>query len=300
MVFPGIWQQARTENYLTARATVLECRVIETQGDDSTSYRPYFRYQYEVGGQTHINDRYRGGPNISAGRKWAREEVDAHPVGSNLEIWYSPDNPAESVVEKGLTGMDLFLPMFLTPFNLIGLALMLGPLVGSRRSDPGGVPLVREGLGWRARMKYSHPVVSALVTLGAASFFGVFIVGFASLMHPSLLTMQIAWAVAAGLSLRAGYRAMVENRTGAGDLRVEPGRLEFSSEGQRIACRADEVGDVLLRREEKRDSDGDLSYRYAVDVHLQSGVSHSLRVWNSEEEAQEFVDWLKGHLQLGA
>ena len=296
-IFPGLWKQIRAGSYQRAEATVLESRVIESKGDDSTSYRPYFRYQYRVDGITQVSDRYRYAMPMSGGPGPAHAAVEAQPVGSKLEVWYDPGSPAESVVDKQLSGLDLFLPMFMTPFNIIGFGLLLAPLWGRRSPGPGGVPVVREGLGWRARLQYSHPLLSVLGSLGALTFAGVFVVGFGTMMHPGLLIMQAAWAFILATSIWAGYKTAVSNRVGSGDLRIEPGRLEFKSGSQRISCGFSEVSEVAVRREEKRDSEGDISYAYEVDVHLQSGESHSLKVWNDESQARDFADWLKGHLQ---
>lgn len=293
---PNLWKQAQTSHYLRAEATVLECRVIEEKGDDSTSYQPYFRYQYQVGNRILVNDKYRRGIKFSTGQRAADTEVNEHPVGSKLEVWYSPEDPTDSVVQKGLTGADLFIPMFMTPFNLIGLVFVLAPVLATRRGGPGGVPLVREGLGWRARLQYTHPAVSALMSLGACTFLAVFIVAFGSGMNPSLQVMQVTWSIVLLISLKVGYKTLLQNRQGANDLRVEPGRLEFSSGGQRIHCLSGDVREVAVRREEKKDSDGDITYTYEVDLHLHSGSRHPLKLWNDESQAQEFADWLRARL----
>lgn len=294
--FSGLSKQLGASRFVPTEATVVESRVVEHEGDDSTSYEPYLLYRYRVGGQDFQSDQHRRGMAFNGGRSDAQDMVDSHPVGSKLQIWYSPETPAQAVIEKNLSGMDLFFPMFLTPFNVVGLVLIMAPYLNSRRSGPGGVPVVREGLGWRARLKYTSPLGSVLGWLGALTFGGVFVVGLGSMMHPSLLLMQAAWTFVIGASLRGGFKSWQSNRAGAEDLRVQPGRVEFSCQGQPVSFSSADVREISIRREEKRDSDGDKTYSYEIDLHLQSGATYPLHSWTDEADANEFAEWLRGHV----
>lgn len=296
MALSGIYRQARAAHYVPAQATVLDARVIEKKGDESTSYEPYLQYRFSAGGRNFTGDRYRYGLHESK-RRQARALVNAHPVGSQLEIWYSPEDPNESVVDNQLCGRDAFMVMFLMPFNTIGLGLLLGPLL-MRRNGPGGVPVVREGMGWRVRLKYTHPLVAAFTSLGCLSFVAIFLVGLSSSMNPGMDTMRLTWMMVAGLSGWAAFKAAQSNRIGAGDLRIEPGRIEYSSGGQQESRPISEIAAIETNKIEKRDSDGDATYTYEVVLQLHSGESHPLHVWSSESQARTFADWLKNHLSL--
>ncbi len=296
MALSGIYQQARATHFTAAQATVLQSRVIEKEGDESTTYRPYLEYRFEAGGQTYTGDRYRYGLPVN-GLRTARRIVKAHPVGSQLEIWYAPENPNHSVVNNQLNGQDAFMVMFLVPFNAIGLGFLFGPLL-MRRNGPGGVLVVREGMGWRARLKYTHPLAAAFTSLGCLSFVTIFVVGISSSMSPSLETMKLAWMTVAGLAGWAAFQAAQSNRLGAGDLRIEPGRVEYSSGNQRESRPLSEIESVEIVTHEKRDSDGDVTYRYEVQLRLKSGENHPLHEWNSEPQARAFADWLRKHLSL--
>lgn len=294
--FSGIYRQARAAYYTSAQSTVLEARVVEKKGDDSTSYEPYLQYRFSAGGKTWTGDRYRYGMHDSKLRP-AQAIVTAHPVGSQLEIFYSPEDPSESVVDNQLSGRDTFIVMFLMPFNAIGLGFLLGPLM-MRRNGPGGVPVVREGMGWRVRLKYTHPLAAAVASLGCLSFVAIFLVGLSSSMNPSMETMRLTWMMVAGLSGWAAFKAAQSNRIGAGDLRIEPGRIEYCSGGQRESRPISEITAVEINKLEKRDSDGDATYTFEVVLRLHSGDSHPLHVWSSESQACAFADWLKPHLSL--
>ncbi len=290
LVFTGIYQQARAGHYISAQATVIDSRVVEKKGDDSTSYEPYLQYRFSAGGKDFSSDRYRYGMHDSSRRR-SRAIVEAHPVGSQLEIWYAPEDPEQSVVDNQLTGQDAFMVMFLMPFNTIGLGFLFSPLL-MRRNGPGGVPVVREGMGWRVRLKYTHPLVAGFVSLGCLSFAAIFLVGFSSSMNPSLETMRLAWMAVGGLSGWAALNAAQSNRIGASDMRIEPGRVEYSYGSQRESRPISEIAAVEVKKIEKRDSDGDTTCTYEVELRLLSGESHGLHVWSGESQARAFADWL--------
>ncbi|MBN9419925.1 hypothetical protein ABS71_17155 [bacterium SCN 62-11] len=296
MAFSGIYRQARAGSYQSARATVLESRVIEKRGDDSTSYQPYLRYRFEAGGSSYTGERYRYGLPES-NRKLARAIVQAHPVGSTMEVYYAPENPSESVVDPQLSGRDGFVVLFLMPFNAIGLGFLLAPWI-MRRNGPGGVVVVREGMGWRARLKYTHPLVAAGASLGCFSFVAIFLVGITSSMNPSAATMKLTWMTVAGLSGWAALKAAQSNRLGAGDLRIEPGRIEYSHGSQRESRPVGDIQAVEVKRLEKRDSDGDVTYHYEVELVLHNNEHHGLHTWTSEAGARAFADWLRQRLDM--
>lgn len=295
-VFSGIVQQTRAGHYTAVQATILESRVVESKGDDSTSYRPYLKYQFEAGGKSYTADRYRYGMTEN-GRRAARDIVKAHPPGSGLQVWYSPEDPNEAVVDNQLAGRDVFAVMFLMPFNAIGLGFLIYPWL-MRRNGPGGIVVVREGMGWRARLKYTHPLAAAFTSLGCLSFLAIFVIGFSSSMNPSLETMRLAWLTVGFLSGWSAFQAAQSNRLGAGDLRIEPGRVEYASGGQRQSRPISEIESVEIKRNERRDSDGDTNYRYEVELHLGSGERHPLHEWASDTQARAFADWLRTHLSL--
>ena len=68
-----------------------------------TTYRPTIVYQYHVNGQLYENDRIRfgaiGGSDISETRRF----VVRNPVGKQVTVYYSDNDPSNSVLLKGVT-----------------------------------------------------------------------------------------------------------------------------------------------------------------------------------------------------
>jgi len=85
-------------------------------------------YHYKVNGQTYEGNRFRYNNELitghiagtlSADSIWARNIVEHYTVGSIIQVFYDPINPAESLLSPGINGND-FLTIFspILPFNL--------------------------------------------------------------------------------------------------------------------------------------------------------------------------------------
>jgi hypothetical protein len=70
----------------------------------STSYDPKVLYEYDVDGKTFQGQTIRVGDSFfrvsAGGSSEAQKVVDRYPEGSEVYVYYNPDNPAESALEK--------------------------------------------------------------------------------------------------------------------------------------------------------------------------------------------------------
>jgi hypothetical protein len=90
-------------------------------GRQQTAYDADVRYHYEVGGQTYEGKRFRYTHLSSAA--WAQNVVTTHPVGSQTQVFYNPNDPQDSLLSPGFERGDFYCALILTPFNLIMLFL---------------------------------------------------------------------------------------------------------------------------------------------------------------------------------
>jgi len=84
---------------------VLESRVVTSTSTDEDStmemYKPYVKYEYQVGGVGYTNDKVKVGMAISSSNaKPAQEVVARHSVGSPVKVYFNPANPEDSVLEQ--------------------------------------------------------------------------------------------------------------------------------------------------------------------------------------------------------
>jgi hypothetical protein len=59
------------------------------------------KYSYQVGGQSYENDRLYAGPAVRGDAKPVMNKfLEQYPVGRQVEVFYNPQNPAESALYK--------------------------------------------------------------------------------------------------------------------------------------------------------------------------------------------------------
>jgi hypothetical protein len=67
----------------------------------STSYYPVVQYQYQVEGRTYMSNRITFGNEVGYGwTNMAQKQVDNYPPGSNVAVFYDPNDPAVAVLER--------------------------------------------------------------------------------------------------------------------------------------------------------------------------------------------------------
>ena len=152
--FGGIaYRQVRSLRYETTTGVVTASAVQEHESTDlggpRHTYSAAVKYHYFVAGKAYSGDRYRYVQGSSSDDS-AWQVVGEYPVGKRVPVYYCPEDPADSLLHPGLEGFDLFVAMFLLPFNLLPIGVFalvvadLGPLC---RVSPGG----RQDVGRRPR-----------------------------------------------------------------------------------------------------------------------------------------------------
>lgn len=137
-------QRDAAARYLPAEAIVVKADVMSTYTKVRNQagrmrYQPALTYAYDVGGRRFASARY----YLDGAGEWtdldqARQTAVANPVGSKIQVFYDPDNPAQSVVSLAATSsMVLWVD---AAFWLFGFALLFLGIRG-RRSSKSGVGL---------------------------------------------------------------------------------------------------------------------------------------------------------------
>jgi hypothetical protein len=134
-------------DWIATPCTIVSSRVQSHRGDDSTTYRVDILYRYEVNGEEHRSSRYQFMGGSSSGRKSKAAIVRQFPPGSQRTCYVNPRNPAEAVLERGLTA-DMWFGAIPAVFLLVGAGGLFAMLRGKRRAirrrygaaDPETVP----------------------------------------------------------------------------------------------------------------------------------------------------------------
>ncbi|HVG07985.1 MAG TPA: DUF3592 domain-containing protein [Thermoanaerobaculia bacterium] len=120
--------------------TVVESRVDESSSDDGTTYKALVNAAYNVDGVDHRSATYDfSGSVYSGGYSGKAEIVARYPVGSQTTCYVNPDDTAEAVISRELSG-SYFVGLFGLMFFLPGVIGMFWVLSGGFRSGTSGPP----------------------------------------------------------------------------------------------------------------------------------------------------------------
>ena len=75
---------------------------VEVTGGDHSSVNPHIVYEYEVNGQRYEGQQVRAGDRILSvmTSRQAYDFVDKYPAGAQVMVFYNPDNPVDSALER--------------------------------------------------------------------------------------------------------------------------------------------------------------------------------------------------------
>jgi len=304
------WRQWQAETYPSAPGVVTHSEVTwHSDSDGGTTYGVEIRYDYTVNGESFTGDRYRYGQWSSSNSNLARGIVTAHPPGKQVAVFYNPLDPADSVLKTGVESMDLFLALFLTPFNIVMLALWCTALGAWRRKafklPAGGVPIVRNDDGVHLRLPRMTPLAAAALTALGISFVSIFIVGFGYSMNPSREVIAVIWGLVLGAAVLVYLWQRFRVGAGLKDLVIDLRRDVFSlpktfgRDGRAEYPLASVVAvetDEQLRTTSKR-----RQYpMYCPTIVFRDSAGHERREklaeWTDAERAHALADWLHQRL----
>ena len=265
--------------FLAVEGTVTASRIATSRGSKGgTNYKPVVEYRYTVAGREYQADRYEFmGMSSSSGHASSQAVVTAHAPGKTVTVYYDPQAPESAVLRREFPDMLVFMTLFLQPFLLIGLGMMLATVTAGRdamrgrsfrnggaRRPPWPVPgwgVLRQEPGGAFVLRGGGRVAAAAgafaVGYGLTCFGCVFVVAFGFLM-----ALQGKYGVAtpalAGLVLALMVGAVVAQRTWRkGDPKVTftfhptRGKITLTGGGHQepVSLRLDETAGFLVRRE---------------------------------------------------
>lgn len=310
MLLYSIGQQLWSYTYAATEGTIFESEVTSDSDGDGTTYDLEIQYQYVVDGRVYHGDKYRHQAVKTQG-DWCTPIAKQYPVDSRRPVFYDPRRPDKAVLLRGIEGVDLYILLFLTPFNMIMLAGWLVAYYSlfprPALAETGGVRVRDDGVTVRAFVPDQSAIFIAAAVVGAASFVMIFLVGCLTGMRPTMPVMIGAWGVIFGLAIWFGGQRYVRDRAGLSDLIIDRihERLTLpATHGRR------ELHDVLfsavdkltVKEERKVDSEGDATYVYAVLLKERGDSATEHRLYDSSEKdkAHRFLTWLRTTIGMAA
>jgi len=96
---------------------------------DSTTYTPKIEYKYSVNGINYSGNKVSFEIVSGTDYSWAQSKVDSYYEGKVVSVYYNPNNPSESVLEKGFSEVPFFLTLMGYVFITVGLVCLVIMLI---------------------------------------------------------------------------------------------------------------------------------------------------------------------------
>jgi hypothetical protein len=309
----GIVMQTLAGDYPSVPGKVIDCRVeSHSDGEGGTSYSTKLRYEYFVNDQRFEGKRLRFGMESHGGRKGSAHYVREHPPGTPVTVYYDPAKPSSAILEPGVAGTDLFMILFLTPFNVIMLGswvFAVGCLAKVRSAERRFMRRVMQrGATTIVRMPGLSPVTVGALTAMGISFVLVFVVGFSTGMRPSIIVCTAALLITAAGAIWAGKKASRNLLAGNRDLEIDPIRRTVTfplrkRQQRRTTIGLDQINGMDVKRKVTKSEDDSTKIRFVPTIRWthHSGTPHTtgLGQFDDESEARALAGWLGRQVGAG-
>lgn len=297
------WKQYQSNHFQTVTGTITRSEVKTGRtSKGGTTYSPVLAYRYEVGSKNFTGTRIRFGGRVS-GKSYANEMVNSHPVDSHVTVYYNPDDPSVALLEPGLQGGDLLMPIFLTPFNAIMIAFWagIGGWLRERIFRPvaGGVKLINDGTAIRVRLPQFAPIAWGVGVAAGLAFISIFVVGIATNMQPSMPVAVGTIVVIYGAAIGVWFWKWQIVCTGVDDLVVDKFNRKLilpETYGRKalITVAVPDIQSIWVEKVIHYSRKGGTSYTYAPTLCMPKSETsiQKLADWSDEQKARDFAEWL--------
>ncbi|MFT5445609.1 MAG: hypothetical protein ACI9DC_000770 [Gammaproteobacteria bacterium] len=99
------WPVARAASWPSVSGTVTHSLVLQstetsfTSGTTNTMHGAQIKYQYQVGERRYRNDEVHVGGSLATSMP-SYAQAQRYPQGADIDVFYNPDKPAQSCLEK--------------------------------------------------------------------------------------------------------------------------------------------------------------------------------------------------------
>jgi Protein of unknown function (DUF3592) len=109
--------QIESRSYPSTTGWIISSKVREMGGPDAPCYGVSFKYRYQVNGHSYEETRFRYA-YYAGSLSWARNLAASHPAGSQIQVFYNPQNPADSLLSAGINAEDIIFSLFFTSVTI--------------------------------------------------------------------------------------------------------------------------------------------------------------------------------------
>lgn len=318
MLVSNAWQQIEALSFETEQGRILKSKLeVESDGDGDT-YRPDIEFEFFIIDDRYVSNTWKFGSDMSTGSRSNNEKiVRKYPRGSEVTVYYDRDNPERAILQPGISGSELFMAWFMTPFNMIMLGswgfaalVIYGWIRGDSEEDEtekdplndAEVKFTETNDGPMAKFPGRSPWIRAAAALMTGTFLGVFVLALGFGSPPSFAVMIIAWSILLGLIAIIFCHALFMNIFRPTQVLIDlddrcivtphPGSL-------RIPMNLINDFDISTEDSDKKTEHGEFIYRPTIaydDASQGREVRTKLPGFKEKEHAEMFNTWLMEHI----
>jgi hypothetical protein len=302
------FHQLRAGSYTVTDGTVVSSTVVTSEDSDGPVYRPEVSYRYRVGERELVGNRLNYEDLFASGADAATEAVASFPPGTTVRVYYNPADPSDSLLRPGLNARQLFLALFLTPFNAVMVFLwaVLAKGLWLKRARPlaGGLRIESGLRGTSIRLGGMPALGAGLATVAGLSFASIFIVGFASRgFNPAYPVIAGVWVLILGSGLAATLWQAARNRSDRQRLLLDEtsGNVDLPAmhgRNARLAIPGTDLTAVQISRELVTDSEGSTQTKFALSLAAKGRAPERLALWQDETQTRGFATWFANKLRV--
>lgn len=303
----GMIAQIVATNYPATTGTITESQVQSHSTGDGTNYSAAIKYEYQVDGESYSSDQVRYN-YTNAGRSYAESHSGRFAKDAQVTVYYNPAAPSDAVLITGIESIDLFVCIFMLPFNLIMLAswyVSLGLLFGFSGDDDSLELDVRQtAFEQRITLERISSLALGGVVAGAIAFVSVFVIGFGFGFSAPMPVVIANWAIIVGAALFLGLRQRIRQLKGWFDLVIDDSSRTltlpaFKKRKRPLTMGFEQVDYVEVVEHDKKSSD-ERVWRPTVYYSSDSGESLGEPIGDIkvEEKANRIRDWIRETIDL--
>lgn len=167
-------KQLRSVHYSATSGILTKSEVTIENRDDSTTYHPRIKYEYEIDGQLYFGTRYRYINNSVSDAAAAEDLKKKLAIGSRVVVYYDPIAKDDAILAPGFTEREGFALLCLIPFNAflvpIWVAIARRYRMWGRKQEAGGLPVLRLGDEVRVRFARYSPYFYGAIAVSCGAF----------------------------------------------------------------------------------------------------------------------------------
>ncbi len=216
-------------------------------------------------------------------------QCEKFQAGETVTAYVNPYAPEEAIRRRGLQPSTMMILMFLTPFNLVGLAMLrLGymTMVGLRKGElMRDVFLQRDDQhGWRLTMTETSPLEVGGLALGVSTFVSTFVAAFFLKSSTPVPVEALLWFACISITVVTVFIYLRQVRTGRYSWIFNRASCTLARGDGKVQVRCTDIAEIECAETIGKDSDGDMTFGF--DLLLQMNDKTAI---NFHHEARQLV-----------